>query len=154
MKRLLILSFLTCILGAQAAYAGPFDTCQYSIKIKDGKYGFVWKPSGAHRVQAVLVLPSRFKGFLSGKNTLVVRSVTIYRADNLHKISLMPMKSHGICAPGGECLDRPTFAEKHLSGLRLAKRYGNIRIRVVTNLPDGKTHVHCTKEFNPQKRQD
>lgn len=144
--------FLAALFGQiPAAYAGPFDTCQYSIALKDGQFGFVWKPTGAHRPQAVLVLPGRFKGFVGNTHTLVVRSVTLYQADTLKKIGTMPMKSNGLCPGGGECLDRPSFAHPALSGAALSRRYGKIRLRVVTNIED---HVHCTAAFDPKKRQD
>ncbi len=136
---------------AAPAIAGPFDTCDYTIPLHDGRYGFVWKPTGAHRPEAVLVLPGRFKGFVGNSNTLTVRSVTLYRAENLQKIGTMPMKSNGICLPGSECLDRPTFAHQRLSGRSLSRRYGELRIRVMTNVQH---HVHCTQAFDPATRQD
>lgn len=146
---LIVIGFF-CV-GTQSAYAGPFDTCNFSLPLKDGRYGFVWKPTGAHRPQAVLVLPSRFKGFIGTTKQLVVRSATLYRADTLAKIGVVGMKSNGICVGGGECLDRPTFAHPTLSGAAISRRYGKIRIRVVTNVND---HVFCTKSFDPKNRQD
>ncbi|MBN8550908.1 MAG: hypothetical protein J0M12_16465 [Deltaproteobacteria bacterium] len=143
--------FCLAVFSASAAHADAFSSCQYNIRIKDGQYGWVWKPTGAHISQAVAVLPSRFKGFVSGTNTLVVRSVAIYQADPLKKVGTMPMKSNGICAPGGECLDRPTFNHATLSGKALSRRYGQIRLRVVTNIQN---HIHCTKPFDPKDRQD
>jgi hypothetical protein len=155
-KKLITDSLLLALLvlgAAGSAHAGPFDTCDFTLEIHDQRYGFVWKPSGAHRQQAVLVLPSRFTGFVPGTHNLVVRSVTLYRADNLSKIGPMIMKSNGVCVSGGghECLDRPTFAHPTLSGGGLSRRYGKIRIRVVTNVEN---HVHCTEAFDPKNRQD
>lgn len=151
--KFILSALFACALIPAAAFAGPFDTCDYTIKVPDGRYEFVWKPTGAHRPQAVLVLPGRFKGWVGGDShkALVVRSVTLYRADNFQKIGTMPMKSTGICPGGGECLNRPSFAHPTLSGAAIKRRFGNIRIRVVSNVSN---HVHCTPEFNPAKRQD
>lgn len=147
-----LLLLLVAAMGLQPhAYADAFASCEYTIKVKDGRYGWVWKPVGAHRPEAVAVLPSRFKGFLTGTNTLVVRSVTIFQAEPLKKVGKMVMKSNGICAPGGECLDRPTFNHARLSGKALSRRYGQIRLRVVSNFEN---HIHCTRAFDPKDRQD
>lgn len=137
-----------------SAFAGPFDTCDYSVSTNDGRYEFVWKPTGAHMSAAVLVLPGRFKGFVPSSGKLTVRSVTMYRASDLKKIGRMVMKSNGICPipPFTECLNRPAFyPASRLSGKSLLRRYGAIRLRVVTNVEN---HVHCTGAFNPGKRQD
>lgn len=153
MKTFLFSSLFGALLLVSAAsvHADAFDSCQFVIKVHDGRYGWVWKPTGAHISQAVAVLPSRFKGFIGNTNTLVVRSVTIYQADPVKKVRTMVMKSNGICAPGGECLDRPTFNDPNLSGKALSRRYGQIRLRVVSNVD---RHVHCTKAFDPKDRQD
>ncbi len=141
--------------GLQSAHAGPFDDCNKNLKIRDGRYNFVWKPTGAHRPQSVLVLPERFKGFVpgSGGRTTVVRSVTLYRASDEQRIGTMPMKSTGICPfpEFPECLNRPTFAHQNLSGRTLSRRHGQIRLKVVTN---GLNNTYCTRAFDPAVRQD
>ena len=144
-------SFLLTAAFPGSAHADAFTSCQYNIKIKDGNYEWVWKPTGAHISQAVAVLPSRFKGFIGDTNTLVVRSVAIYQNDPLKKVGTMTMKSNGICPPVGECLNRPTFNHPTLSGKALSRRYGQIRLRVVSNVD---RHIHCTKAFDPKDRQD
>ena len=153
MTRLFLALFIFLSFTA-SAFAGPFDTCDYNVSTKDGIYEFVWKPTGAHMSAAVLVLPGRFKGFLPNSSKLTVRTVTMYQASTLKKIGTMTMKSNGICPspPFKECLNRPAFyPASRLSGKALARRYGAIRLRVVTNVEN---HVHCTKAFNPQNRQD
>ena len=141
--------------SVQLAQASPFDDCNKTLKIRDGRYNFVWKPTGAHRPQSVLVLPERFKGFVPGSNgrTTVVRSVTLYRASDEKRIATMPMKSTGICPfpEFPECLNRPTFAHQSLSGRALSRRHGQIRLKVVTN---GLNNRYCTIAFNPSVRQD
>jgi hypothetical protein len=151
-----ILAFaLSITAGLQSAHAGPFDDCNKNLKIRDGRYNFVWKPTGAHRPQSVLVLPERFKGFVpgSGGRTTVVRSVTLYRASDEQRIGTMPMKSTGICPfpEFPECLNRPTFAHQSLSGRTLSRRHGQIRLKVVTN---GLNNRYCSTAFDPAVRQD
>lgn len=151
-----ILAFTASIVASvQSAHAGPFDDCNKTLRIRDGRYNFVWKPTGAHRPQSVLVLPERFKGFVPGSNgrTTVVRSVTLYRASDERRIGTMPMKSTGICPfpEFPECLNRPTFAHPNLSGAALARRHGQIRLKVITN---GLNNRYCTTAFDPTARQD
>jgi hypothetical protein len=69
---LLVVSVNLC---ASVARATPFDSCDFNIKLTDGRYEFVWKPTGAHRADVVLVLPSRFKGFVGNSSKLTVRNV-------------------------------------------------------------------------------
>jgi len=153
-SKLITFAALTLGLGANIASATPFDSCDFNLKLNDGRYEFVWKQTGAHRPDVVLVLPSRFKGFVGNSSKLAVRSVTLYQADTLKKVDTMTMKSNGICPipPFKECLGRPTFySNKKLTGKAFKRKYGNLRIKVITNF---ESHTHCTAAFDPSKRQD
>jgi hypothetical protein len=148
------LSMAFVVFSGTPALAGPFDSCNKNLNTLDGRYEFVWKPTGAHRPDAVLVLPSRFKGFLNNSKTTVVKSAVLYQASTLKKIDTMQMKSTGYCPmpPFLECLNRPTFnSASRLTGKAFKRRYGNLRLRVETN---GLNNVYCTPAFNPAQRQD
>ena len=154
----LLLALAATVAYTAPAVAGPFDNCDAVLDISDGRYGFVWKPTGAHRPQAVVVLQSKFKGNLLGTSKCMTDSVTLYRASNSARIGTLPMKSSGgygpgtlDCKPGIECLDRPTFAHPTLSGAALRRKYGNFRLRFQSNYEN---RVHCSEPFNQAVRLD
>ena len=109
--------------ASTAFAANPFKGCALESST-DGRYEFVWKPSGAHRSAAVLVLPSRY--------VLQTTSVQLYTPAPKRKLlETLVLKSSGVCVPGLECLKRPTFAAL-FGGASYQRKYGAIVIRVLT----------------------
>jgi hypothetical protein len=126
MKRAVALALVAApFLFAAAAFAAvnPFNGCVEQSST-DGRYGFVWKPTGAHRPEAVLVLASRY--------VLQTASVELFTPAPKRKfIESLALKSTGVCVPGLECLNRPTFSAQ-FSGATYNRKYGPIVIRVIT----------------------
>lgn len=83
--------------------------------------GFTWKPSGAHFVGAVPVLPGKFIGNRA--------TITLYSEASHKRIGFCQLKSSGICPDSPECLSRPTFICSR-SGKQLERLYGSLTLRV------------------------
>jgi hypothetical protein len=101
----------------------PFKGCTTG-NVADGPLGFVWKPTGSHRDEAVLVLPDQY--------VLQTASVQLFSAEPARKlIERLTETSDGSCPAGVECLNRPTFTARS-SGAAYENKYGAIAIRVTT----------------------
>ncbi len=141
--RIAILFIATSLVGAGTAMAGPLDNCELRSKVDTRTPGrVIYKPSGAHFNQAVIVAARRYYP--------TPPEVKLFTFE-LQPIEIARLKSDGRCSGNPECLFAATYLTRR-NGQQMYRRYGAlVIIRFMPRRITSKTP--CTYiQINPRRR--
>ena len=141
--KIAFLSASVAILTAGSVFAAPLDGCQLESRADSRASGrFIWKPTGAHFNQSVIVAPRRYYP--------IPPEVKLYTLDQT-LIERASLKSDGLCKGHPECLFAATYLTRK-NGSFYRRRHTSIIVRIVPRRVTATAYCKYFQISNPGRR--